>query len=65
MIADQIKKARKEKGMTQSLLSYECEKRGSGITQTLISEWEIGKTRPTAKSLEVVAEALGKKWRLE
>lgn len=53
-LGDRIRKARKERGMTQSELAHAL-----GISVQAISQWESGKTLPTTDRLILISDMLG------
>ena len=50
---NKIKNARLAKGLTQRGLAAQ-----TGISQNAISTWELGKAKPRAKNLKLIASAL-------
>lgn len=59
-IVEQLKKIRSEQKLTQKNLAGRC-----GLTQANISNIEKGIARPTIDSLKKIADALGKRLRIE
>ena len=59
-IVEQIKYIRGEQKLTQKDLAGKC-----GLTQANISNIEKGAARPTIDSLKKIADALGKRLRIE
>ncbi len=53
MIGEQIKKARKLKGMSQEELAYSIE-----VHSNTVARWERGEINPTGKSLKKIAQVL-------
>ncbi len=53
MIGEQIKKARKLKGMSQEELAYSI-----GVHSNTVARWERGEINPTGKSLKKIAQVL-------
>ena len=51
---ERIKELRKQKNMSQMELS-----KATGLSQSAIAKWELGKTEPTATAIVVLAEFFG------
>lgn len=58
-IHEQIKAAREKKKMSQAELA-----KAIGVQQSRISEIETGVSNPSKETLEAIAKALGKYWKL-
>ena len=54
MIGNKIKALRKQSGLTQKKLASLM-----GIAHQSISDWELGKKKPTVETLKKIAGALG------
>ena len=48
---DNLKEARKRKGMSQELVAEEL-----GISRQAVTKWEAGQTKPSARNLRILAE---------
>ena len=53
-LGERIRKARMDHGLTMKALASTL-----GIATMTVSRWELGKTKPTGPSLEVVRKVLG------
>jgi len=53
-IAERIKELRTEKHISQEELS-----RATGLSQSAIARWELGKTEPTASAIITLAKFFG------
>ena len=58
-IGKEIKNERKRQLMTQKQFAKVC-----GFTQMELSEYETGKRTPSMDRLELIADKLGKEWKL-
>ena len=64
-IIEELIKARKEQGLSQTELADLCTKQGYKLHQKDISWIESRRHNPTSEKLEAIAKALGKEWRLD
>jgi transcriptional regulator with XRE-family HTH domain len=51
---ERLKELRKTKDMSQAALS-----KATGISQSAIAKWELGRTEPTASAIVTLAKFLG------
>lgn len=63
-ITEEIKKARKEAGLTQAQLAEKCQDLGNMIYQPDIADFESGAQNPARSKLEMIAKVLGMEWKL-
>lgn len=59
-IANEILRVRRERGMTQAELAKELK-----CDQRTLSNYETGKTLPSAKRLKRIEEIFNKEWKLK